>query len=73
MLLVGGCCSRTDEYRVIFRTKVVRYAHWCAGLTAGEDVGHAGGILDRGRWVQFDLRVHGKEEPAVSSQLVPDC
>ena len=35
--------------------------------TAGEDVEHAGDIIDRGRWVQFDrrLRVHGKEKPAV--------
>ena len=46
VLLVRGCCSRTDEYRAIFRTKVVRHAHWCTGLPAGEDVEHAGGILD---------------------------
>ena len=49
--------------------------HWCAGLAAGEDVGHAGGGRDPGLWVQFGLRlpVHGKEEPAVSCQSVPDC
>ena len=52
VLLVWGCCSRTDEYRSIFETKVVRHA----GLAAGEDVEHAGGNLDSGLWVQFNLR-----------------
>ena len=32
----------------IFRTKVVRHAHSCAGLVNGEDVEHAGGNLDHG-------------------------
>ena len=84
VLLVWGCCSRTDEYISIFRTKVVRHAHWCAGLAAGEDVGHAGGNLDHGHWVQFVRRTgstdhgpqatdHGKEEPVGSRQSVPDC
>ena len=55
--------------------KVVRHAHWCAGLAAGENVEHAGGNLYPGLWVQFDLRlrVHGREEPAVGRQSVPDC
>ena len=77
VLLVWGCCSRTDEHISIFRTKVVRHAHWCTGLASGEDVGHAGGNLDHGHWVQFAAgqspRYHGKEELAGSRQLVPDC
>ena len=27
VLLVWGCCSRIDEYRAIYGTKVVRHAH----------------------------------------------
>ena len=52
--------------------KVVRHAHWSAGLAAGEDVEHAGGNLYPGHWVQFYLRlgVRGQEEPAVRSELV---
>ena len=72
-----GCCSRTDEYRSLFRTKVVRHAHWCAGLAAGEEVGYVTGNLDHGHWVQFVRRTgstdHGKEEPAGSRQSVPNC
>ena len=61
--------------QVIFGMQVVRHAHWCARLATGKDVGHAGGNLYPGLWVQFDLRlrVHGKEEPAIRAQLVPDC
>ena len=61
--------------QVIFGMQVVRHAHWCAGLAAGEDVEHAGGKLYPGLWVQLDLRlrVHRREEPAVSRQLVTDC
>ena len=32
--------SRTDLY---LEAKVVGHAHWCAGLTADQDVGHVGG------------------------------
>ena len=55
--------------------QVVRHAHWCAGFAAGENVEHAGGNLYPGLWVQLFLRlgVHGKEEPAIRAQLVPDC
>ena len=35
---------------------VSKYYITCLNLTAGEDVEHAGDILDRGRWVQFVRR-----------------
>ena len=41
-----------------------------------EEVEHAGDILDRGRWVQFNRRVHDmeyRERPVESGQCVPDC
>ena len=56
----------------IFGMKVVRHAHWGAGLDSSEDVEHAGGNLYFGYWVQFYLRleVRGQEEPAVRSEFV---